>query len=626
MNVASAATGHALPVAGGRATAGEVWRLSRGHRLRLAAVGLAGILSTAVDLIPPVAIGYLVDRVQTGTGDLGTVLTVTGVMALSAVLGAAGTAVTIALATRIYHTVLAALRERLVSRAMLLPRHLVERAGTGDLISRSSDDVTAVADAAPAVIPALTVTACTIVVSLAGLAALEWPYAAAFAVVLPVYALAMRWYLRIGPRVYRAERAAMSARAQQILESQRGHATVLGFGLAEHRHRAVLTDSWGVAVQSIRARTVQSMLNARLNLGECLSLAAVLVVGFVLVDHGLSTVGGATTAMLLVLRLLGPVNQLLFVVDTLQSALASLSRMIGVVTIPTAEEADASMTQAGQAGRAGQAAQAAQAGQAVQAAQAAQGAQAAQAIPADPAGAAETATAVRLRGVAFRYADGPSVLDGIDLDIPAGRHIAIVGPSGAGKTTLASVIAGVHRPDGGTVTRPRRTAVISQEVHVFAGTLRENLTLAAPDATDGDIRAALETTGAADLLELSADALDTVVGTRGHPLTEAEAQQLALARLLLADPELAILDEATAEAGSAHAERLDRASEAVLAGRSGIVIAHRLSQAATCDRIVVMDAGRVIETGTHDELLTADGTYARLWAVWQAGQQIGASR
>ncbi|MEU0622898.1 ABC transporter ATP-binding protein [Streptomyces rubiginosohelvolus] len=605
MNVASAATGHALPVADGRATAGEVWRLSRGHRLRLAAVGLAGILSTAVDLIPPVAIGYLVDRVQTGTGDLGTVLTVTGVMALSAVLGAAGTAVTIAHATRIYHTVLAALRERLVSRAMLLPRHLVERAGTGDLISRSSDDVTAVADAAPAVIPALTVTACTIVVSLAGLAALEWPYAAAFAVVLPVYALAMRWYLRIGPRVYRAERAAMSARAQQILESQRGHATVLGFGLAEHRHRAVLTDSWGVAVQSIRARTVQSMLNARLNLGECLSLAAVLVVGFVLVDHGLSTVGGATTAMLLVLRLLGPVNQLLFVVDTLQSALASLSRMIGVVTIPTAEEADASMAQADQADQADKADEA---------------------DKADPAGAAETATAVRLREVAFRYADGPSVLDGIDLDIPAGRHIAIVGPSGAGKTTLASVIAGVHRPDGGTVTRPSRTAVISQEVHVFAGTLRDNLTLAAPDATDGDIRAALETTGAADLLELSADALDTVVGTGGHPLTEAEAQQLALARLLLADPELAILDEATAEAGSAHAERLDRASEAVLAGRSGIVIAHRLSQAATCDRIVVMDAGRVIETGTHDELLTADGTYARLWAVWQAGQQISASR
>ncbi len=129
-------------------------------------------------------------------------------MTVAAVLGATGTAVTIVLATRAYHAILAALREDLVGRALTLPQNEVERAGTGDLISRSSDDVTAVADAAPAVIPVVTVVAFTIVVSLVGLAALEWPYAATFAVVLPVYALAMRWYLRTGPGVYRAERAA----------------------------------------------------------------------------------------------------------------------------------------------------------------------------------------------------------------------------------------------------------------------------------------------------------------------------------------------------------------------------------------------------------------------------------
>ncbi|MFD9945542.1 ABC transporter ATP-binding protein [Nonomuraea sp. NPDC059023] len=564
-----------LPVASGRETIGELWRLSHGYRLRLAATGVLGIVSTGVDLIVPVAIGFLVDRVRAGTADLATVLTVTVVMALSAVLGAAGTALTIVVATRVYHSILAALRERLVGHAMTLPQHLVERAGTGDLISRSSDDVTAVADAAPAVIPALTVTAFTIIVSLGGLAALEWPYAAAFAVVLPVYLLAVRWYVRAGPGVYRAERTAMSARAQQILESQRGYATVLGFGLAERRHRAVMTDSWRVVRQTLRARTVLSMLNARLNLGECLSLAAVLVVGFVLIDHDASTVGGATTAMLLVLRLLGPVNQLLLVIDTLQSALASLSRMIGVVTIAGSS-------------------------------------------PDVPVRAASTA--VQLDEVSFRYGEGPRVLDDITLDIPSGQCVAVVGVSGAGKSTLAGVVAGTHLPAGGRVARPSRTAMITQEVHVFAGTLRDNLTLAAPGATDRDLHAALVATGAASILDVLPDRLNTLLGVGGHPLTDAQAQQLALARLLLTDADLVILDEATAEAGSTYAGQLDRAADAVLAGRTAVVIAHRLSQAATCDRIMVMEHGRIIETGTHGELVDAGGVYAGLWRAWETAQ------
>ncbi|WP_405061194.1 ABC transporter ATP-binding protein/permease [Kribbella sp. NBC_01505] len=571
-------SGTTLPVAGGRETAREVWRFSRGHRLRLALVGALGIVSTGANVIPPLIVGFLVDRVRAGTADLGTVLTVTGVMALSAALGAAGTAVTIVLATRVYHTILAALREQLVGRAMTLPQHLVERAGTGDLISRTSDDVTAVADAAPAVIPALTVTGFTIVVSLGGLAALEWPYAAAFAVVLPVYVLVMRWYLRIGPRVYGAERAAMSARAQQILESQRGYATVLGLGLTEQRHRTVMAASWGVAVWTLRARAVQVLLSIRLNLGECLSLATVLVVGFFLIEADASTVGGATAAMLLVLRLLGPINQLVFVVDDLQSALASLSRMIGVATIP--EEAG------------------------------------------EPAATAGTDTAVRLHEVGFSYGDGPRLFDNLTLDIPIGQRIAVVGASGAGKTTLAAVIAGIHLPDAGTVAQPGRTTLITQETHVFAGTLRDNLTLAAPSATDDDIHAALDATGAAGLLDLLPDGLNTMIGTGGHSLTDAQAQQLALARLLLADPELAILDEATAEAGSTHAGLLDSAAEAALRGRTGLVIAHRLSQAATCDRVVVMEHGRIIESGTHDELVAAGGVYGGLWRAWEAGRSM----
>lgn len=234
-----------LPIASGRETGRELWRLSRGHRARLAAIGALGVGGAGFGLTFPLVTGYLVDRVQTGTADLGVVLTVTAVMVAAAVVGAVGSAVTIVLATRTYHTILAVLRERLVGRAMTLPQHRVERAGTGDLISRSSDDVTTVADAAPAVIGAVTTTVFTIIVSLAGLVALDWPYAAAFVVTLPIYVVGMRWYLRTGPQVYRAERAAMSARAQQIVESQRGYATVIGFGLAEQRHHSVLRASWG---------------------------------------------------------------------------------------------------------------------------------------------------------------------------------------------------------------------------------------------------------------------------------------------------------------------------------------------------------------------------------------------
>lgn len=208
-----------LPIADGRQTWREVWRISHGHRLKLVAVVFLGIVSAAAGLVAPAAIGHMVDRVQNGTADIATVAGALGIMTAAAVLGAVGTAITVVLAARSYHAMLAELREQLVERAMNLPQGVVENAGTGDLVSRSSDDVAEVADAAPQIIPAFTTVVFTIIVTFAGVAALDLWYGLALLILLPVYLLTVRWYLATGPRVYRAERAAMSGRAQELLES-----------------------------------------------------------------------------------------------------------------------------------------------------------------------------------------------------------------------------------------------------------------------------------------------------------------------------------------------------------------------------------------------------------------------
>ncbi len=205
-----------------------------------------------------------------------------------------------------------------------------------------------------------------------------------------------------------------------------------------------------------------------------------------------------------------------------------------------------------------------------------------------------------------------------------------MGTSGAGKTTLAKVIMGLEHPHSGTAwvggldsaaAAPadlhERIAMVSQEVHVFSGTLAEDLRLAKPGATEEELARVLKAVGAG-WVEALDDGLETSVGAGGHQLTPEQAQQLALARLMLKDPPIAVLDEATAEAGTGSATMLDQAAEAALAGRTSVVIAHRLSQAASADTVVVMEQGRMVESGSHQELLAADGRYAHLWEAWNS--------
>jgi ATP-binding cassette subfamily C protein len=233
------------------------------------------------------------------------------------------------------------------------------------------------------------------------------------------------------------------------------------------------------------------------------------------------------------------------------------------------------------------------------------------------------------RAVRHHYLDGPPVLHDVSLEVAPGRSLAVVGESGAGKTTLAAILGGVFPAVGGQVrlggrpidaldpgTLRRTVGVVTQEVHVFAGTIADDLRLAVPDASEQDLHAALKLVGADEWVAALPEGLDTRVGDGGHPLSASAAQQLALARIALVDPPIVILDEASAEAGSAGARQLELATAALLRGRTAVVVAHRLTQAQACDRIAVMSNGRIVELGTPEELIAAGGAYAELWSAW----------
>ena len=599
-----------IPPASWAAIRGELGSLAHGGRLRFSAAVLLLALGAGAQLLVPVALGQLVDAAVDGRGTQA--LPGPAALAASAVLfGALASGAGLAIGARVLDTVLAGLRQRLVSRALKLRHTTRERAGTGDLVSRATADVAEVGDSIGTAFPAVTGAGFTLTLTVVGLGVLDPRYLLVLPLVLPIQLLAARAYLRRAPRVYTAERQAMADRATEVLDSLHGLQTVNAYRIEERRQRRITARSWQVVRHSVAARHVQNRFLTGVNVAEFTSLAAVLVAGFLLVRAGWGTVGETTTAVLFFLALAGPVGRLLFVIDDAQSAAASLTRIVGVIRhapldaqdseeLGTPHDADAPRAHTPRP---------------------------------DAASVEKPAAAVRLDAAHFAFPGREPVLTEVTLSLAPGERVAVVGTSGAGKSTLAALVSGLLRPAAGQVrvrgqapydlqtgARGRLVTLVTQEHHVFAGTLGEDLRLARPDADDQRLHDALRQVGASEWVSRLPDGLDTPVGESGIPLTAAREQQLALARVLLVDPYVVVLDEATAEADSHSSQELQYAVDAVTRDRTTLLVAHRLSQARTADRVVVLDAGQVREDGSHEELLRTGGLYTALWKAWETGR------
>jgi ABC-type multidrug transport system fused ATPase/permease subunit len=574
-----------LPVARRRQARDHAVRLFAGQRRQLAAVLALYGAATIAGLVPPALLGNIVTDVQNGAAaGAGPVDLLTAAIAAALVIQTVLTRFGALAGARLGEGLLARLREDFVDQVLALPLSVVERAGSGDLLTRSSRDVAALSRTARTALPAILTASLSAVLTL-GAIGLDSPVLLLPCIlVVPVVWPVTRWYLRRAGDGYLRENAAWAQLTESLAETVSGARTVDALSLGPARRRRADADAGHSYAAERYTLWLRSVFLPAVEMSYVIPLAGVLAFGGWAYLHGWCTIGQVTAGALYARALATPMDTLIRWLDEIQVGGASLARLLGVAAVPPDREPGS----------------------------------------ARPRGADLAANAVR-----YSYRAGRDALAGVSLRVEPGERVAIVGPSGAGKSTLGRLLAGIHPPGGGRVEiggaevtglpledLRGEVALVTQEHHIFRGTLRDNLVLGCPAATDADIRAALAAVESLSWAAALDGGLDAIVGTGGAQLTPAQAQQVALARLILADPHTLVLDEATAMLDPRSARRLERSLSAVLDGRTVIAIAHRLHTAHDADRVIVMEAGQVTEAGPHHDLIAAAGAYAALWESW----------